>query len=585
LDFLGLRLFAWNDELWCCGSVRELTPEGWCEQVLARVEDRRGTCQLTDWRVLRADGRRQHEENWLPHIAGHQLRFISLCDPTRVLDEQARTVAETTPAIAAENFRGGSQAIAFDGGALALVHEVEVRDEKRCYYHRFVWFDPARVLRRVSRRFFFEHKGVEFAAGLAWHPYEQRLLISYGVDDRSSWIATVDAGEVRDLLDDVNAPPCGEPHSCRVWRPPAAPEKTWRSDGSERVAPVTSEKTETRFLSTDLAQLVRPFRVSDGVPAVAQSSTEREESEWIPEAPAAGTELMLTGLKARLGQELDRINLQSNHPGYDKDNRPLVVWVQHDVDQVWMKWCNDRSLVELVDCFVFVSYWQRERYRATFGLPPERCIVLYNATEVGPDLRRWEPGPVWRCAYTSTPFRGLSLLLDAWQRLSLANAELHVWSSMKLYLCDDGPYNHLYERARSMPGVFYHGIVPNPELRAALQNMDFLVYPSTFAETSCLAVIEAMAAGCRVIVPSLGALPETTCGYARVYPWNPDAHLHTRTFSDILADEIANPWIGEPDLSLAQQRHCPAVYDWRHRLSQWRRLIGHLTASNRGLRV
>ena len=60
----------------------------------------------------------------MPHVAGDRLQFIYLCDPTRILDEQARKVVETTPPIAAEQFRGGSQAIAFDGGWLALIHEV-----------------------------------------------------------------------------------------------------------------------------------------------------------------------------------------------------------------------------------------------------------------------------------------------------------------------------------------------------------------------------------------------------------------------------------------------------------------------------
>src|SRR5438270_13658521 len=124
---------------------------------------------------------------------------------------------------------------------------------------------------------------------------------------------------------------------------------------------------------------------------------------------------------------------------------------------------------------------------------------------------------------------------------------------MKLYLRPDGPYQHLYDRAQSMRSVIYHGIVPNSELRTELRTMHFLVYPSTFAETSCLAVIEAMAAGCRVIVPSLGALPETTCGYARVYPGNADAKAHATAFSDILASEMTSPWGGEPELSLAQQ--------------------------------
>ena len=298
------------------------------------------------------------------------------------------------------------------------------------------------------------------------------------------------------------------------------------------------------------------------------------KSAWVPEAPAAGTELMVAGLRERIGKELERINLQVNHPGHDKtDKRPRVVWMHHHVNQRWVQWCKDKELVDSVTCFVFVSYWQREQYLNAFGLPPQRCVVLRHALDLSPDLRRWEAGSKWRCAYTSTPFRGLSVLLDAWERLSPANAELHIWSSMKLYLEDDSPYRHLYERAESMPGVIYHGIAPNPELRAALRSMHFLVYPCTFEETACLAVIEAMAAGCRVIVPSLGALPETTGGYARIYPSNPNAEEHVATFSENLAAELATPWAGEPELSLSQQAHCAVVYDWPRRLREWRQLI------------
>jgi glycosyltransferase involved in cell wall biosynthesis len=164
-------------------------------------------------------------------------------------------------------------------------------------------------------------------------------------------------------------------------------------------------------------------------------------------------------------------------------------------------------------------------------------------------------------------------LLDAWQRLNPANAELHVWSSMKLYLEDDGPHKDLYERAESMPGVIYHAVAPNPQLRAALRSMHFLVYPCTFAETAGLAVIEAMAAGCRVIIPSLGALPEITGGFARIYSSNPIAEKHATTFSENLAAEFASPWAGNPELSLSQQAYCAAVYDWPGRLREWRRLI------------
>jgi len=301
----------------------------------------------------------------------------------------------------------------------------------------------------------------------------------------------------------------------------------------------------------------------------------KSRSDWVPEGgPAGGTELIVAGLKERMGEELDRINLQINHPGNDQaDKRPLVVWMHHDIDQAWIQWCKDKDLVDTVSCFVFVSYWQREQYLNAFGLPSQRCVVLRHALDVSADRRRWEAEPVLRCAYTSTPFRGLSVLLDAWGRVNPTNAELHVWSSMKLYLADDRPYEDLYARAESLPGVIYHGIAPNRELRAALRSMHFLLYPCTFRETACLAVIEAMAAGCRVVIPSLGALPETSAGYARIYPSPPDAQEHAAIFSENLAAELAVPWAGAPELSLSQQAYCGEVYDWSQRLREWRHLI------------
>jgi hypothetical protein len=138
-----------------------------------------------------------------------RLQLIHQCDPTRVLDEQAQTVVEAIPAIAAEQFGGGSQAIAFDNGSLAVIHEMEERDGRRYYRHRFVWFDRANVLRGVSRAFYFNRKGIEFAAGLAWHPDGKHLLVSYGVDDSEAWIATLDAAEVRGVLEDAQRLPSG----------------------------------------------------------------------------------------------------------------------------------------------------------------------------------------------------------------------------------------------------------------------------------------------------------------------------------------------------------------------------------------
>jgi glycosyltransferase involved in cell wall biosynthesis len=429
-------------------------------------------------------------------------------------------------AIAAEEFRGGLQAIEFDGERLALVYEVlgSASDRNQVYHHRFVWLDAAGVLRGMSRPFFFQKHGVEFSAGLAWHPDGKRLMVSYG-EDAEAWVATVDAADVRPLRGDADRLPSGD-------------------SGTESRSPPTRQQI----------------------------------SQWVPSRPLAGTEIMVETLRQRLGSELDGINLQVNSYRQDeRDKRPLVVWFHHDVNQAPVQWCKDTALTRQISRCVFVSDWQRERYIRVFGMQPERCVVLRNAVEMTANVRSWTRGLVWRCAYTSTPFRGLSVLLKAWRYLNPTNAELHIWSSMKLYHVgsdkEDRKYQHLYDLASTLPTVVYHGLSPNKELREALRDIHFLTYPNTFEETSCVAVIEAMAAGCRVIAPSFGALPETTAGYARLYPWNADENAHAAIFARVLASEMAQPWNGDPKLAEAEQHYSATAYDWKHRDYEWRRLI------------
>ena len=208
--FEDLRPFAWRNAIWCVAGVRELSREGWYEQVLARIDNGApGRIRLADWRVLRPEGERRHEKNWMPCVDGDVLRFVYLSDPTRILDQDARTAAEAQAPVKADQFRGGSQLMPFDGGWLALTHQARVRDGQRHYRHRFVWFDEELKLRGVSRPFFFQKRGVEFAAGLAWHPDRKHLIVTYGVDDSQAWIARVDAGDVRRVLQNADELPWG----------------------------------------------------------------------------------------------------------------------------------------------------------------------------------------------------------------------------------------------------------------------------------------------------------------------------------------------------------------------------------------
>jgi glycosyltransferase involved in cell wall biosynthesis len=287
-----------------------------------------------------------------------------------------------------------------------------------------------------------------------------------------------------------------------------------------------------------------------------------------PMKPMGGTEIMVAGLEKHLGDALDRVTVGVNCLPNDR-TKPIICWLHHDYNQPAVQWLRDDAAVQHVDAFVFVSHWQRERFQMIFRLPPERCHVLRNAVDWRQDVHS-RTGR--RFAYTSTPFRGLDVLLAAWERAEMPeDAELHLFTSMALYGLSDAPYEALYDRARKLPGVIYHGFKPNHEVRDALAGMDFLAYPATWEETSCLSVIEAMAAGCQVICPTYGALPETTAGFARMYPWIENPKEHARVFAHML--ETAIP--GTPAMQAAYTR---MVYAWDNRAIQWRQLIGSLVA-------
>jgi hypothetical protein len=82
-----------------------------------------------------------------------------------------------------------------------VIHEAPAEtDGPRRYLHRFASLDAYGRLTGVSRPFHFGRLGVEFAAGLAWMVPGERLVVSYGVEDRQAWLATLDAADVRAAL-------------------------------------------------------------------------------------------------------------------------------------------------------------------------------------------------------------------------------------------------------------------------------------------------------------------------------------------------------------------------------------------------
>ncbi len=141
------------------------------------------------------------EKNWVLWPRGDVLYALYSYDPTVVLrldpgSGEATPVARSLPPWPAGRFRGSTSPVPVPGSGggaegrrwVALVHEVAFDANERVYTHRWIELDDRFRLVGRSRAFVFDHRGVEYAAGLIAVD-DERLVVTYGFEDREArWL-------------------------------------------------------------------------------------------------------------------------------------------------------------------------------------------------------------------------------------------------------------------------------------------------------------------------------------------------------------------------------------------------------------
>jgi hypothetical protein len=200
--FEDCRLYTSHDRFYASSTVRDLG-DGRCEMAILSLEEAGGphAWAVMSARVVRDYEHDRAQKNWMPVLGQPDDAFLYLCDPTTVIDCKPGGTALRSRVIDLDQnlteLRGGSQVIPYGDGWLCLVHEV-VWTPGRMYLHRFVRLDANFVITVVSEPFYFERKGIEFAAGLALDG--GKLVASYGVNDASAHLAFFDVAAIDELL-------------------------------------------------------------------------------------------------------------------------------------------------------------------------------------------------------------------------------------------------------------------------------------------------------------------------------------------------------------------------------------------------
>jgi hypothetical protein len=150
------------------------------------------------------------QKNWLPFTEGGTGALLAVYgyEPLRILQidpvsGRSVPVVERPQGRHFEQWRGSAGPIELPGepggGRLLLVHEVAYQG-RRYYLHRFVSVDAEWRIDRVSRPFFFRHRGIEFAAGACLTHDGSDVLITFGVEDCEAWLCRIPLRRVLELL-------------------------------------------------------------------------------------------------------------------------------------------------------------------------------------------------------------------------------------------------------------------------------------------------------------------------------------------------------------------------------------------------
>ena len=249
-----------------------------------------------------------------------------------------------------------------------------------------------------------------------------------------------------------------------------------------------------------------------------------------------GTEIMRDLLEKSLSKEiLDDFQIVMSRPR-ELDPNKIRIMFFHDLPQdPESQKFKDEAYRNQYHHYVFVSNWQYEQYRTILGFPyADNCTVIESGFD--PITPNWDgkKSDTVRFCYTSTPQRGLNLLVPAFDALSKQFSDIHldVFSSFKIYGWDDADkqFEPLYEQIRNHPNMSYHGFVDNETLKSYLTTAHIHAYPCTWVETSCRAMLEAMSAGLQCIHPNFGALPETSGSLNFMYQGDSDPAKHMQIF-------------------------------------------------------
>jgi len=298
-----------------------------------------------------------------------------------------------------------------------------------------------------------------------------------------------------------------------------------------------------------------------------------DENE-VSTASQGGTEMMKRGLAERLPDGLaDDFQIICSRVRDLDDSKIRVYWLHDLPEDPETNHLADANSRNRFHKFVFCGQWQYYRYQHMLGMPYDTNSAVIE-TAIDPITPAEKSKDEIRLVYSSTPQRGLALLVPVFEKLAEKhdNIVLDVFSSFKIYGWDDADkqFEPLYERCRNHPRINYHAFASNDVVRETLAKAHIHAYPSIWTECNSRSVIEAMSAGMLCVHPNFGGLVDTSGGMNYMYQGHANHNIHANIFYHALdnAINVVNTEEVQTYLKLVKM-YADNRYNWKKITQQW----------------
>lgn len=253
--------------------------------------------------------------------------------------------------------------------------------------------------------------------------------------------------------------------------------------------------------------------------------------------------------------------------------RKQVLWM-HDIAE---SYASRITPDQIIDQYICVSDWQRERASALNYKQAKLKVIPNGILPPAEPAKKGNGTYVWM----SQPERGLESILkfktlipdtikDLWVLYGFYNLAKYRASRGDNAFLDVCALKYMLRST----GAKITGRIPNHHVQEVLSKSDVMAYPSTFPETFCVAILEAIAHGVAVVVTNNGATLETV---------QKATHFLSKQYFDLSRDHVFNynedvsDWLEilqhdlkaqEPDTSVTWEK-----FLWSNVVKEWQKLL------------